>query len=53
MALERRAILEELLADPKWKFKLNAAKTWEHAVAIIKEFCKERGYEAKCIKTEG
>jgi hypothetical protein len=44
------AILEELLADPKWVPKLEAAKTWDEVIKVVEEFCKAKGYKVRHIK---
>ncbi|MEM3798389.1 MAG: hypothetical protein QXY74_08180 [Candidatus Bathyarchaeia archaeon] len=43
-------ILEELLADTKWRSKLEAAKTWDEAVKVVEAFCKVKGYKVKQLK---
>jgi hypothetical protein len=38
-----------LLADPKWSSKLEAAKTWDETIKVLKDFCKRKGYEVKHV----
>jgi hypothetical protein len=46
----RRVILEELMADPKWGPKLEAAKTWDEVIKVVEAFCKAKGYKVERIK---
>ena len=38
----RREFLEQVLADPKWSERFEAAETTEQLIEVIKAYCKEK-----------
>ena len=50
MFVARLFILEKLFADPEWSSKLEAAKTEDEIIKVLKDFCRARGYKMKDIE---
>jgi len=48
----RREVLEALLASPKWRSKLERAKTDDEAAKIILAFAEEKGFVVERVNEE-
>ena len=53
MVAVRREVLEEIMNDPKYAEKLKKCKNINELVALLYEWCRNKGKKIVVVNTEG